>query len=373
MKLKQDPGDFIVEEIAAHALKPDGAYLLFLLEKRGMETFALLRSLSAQNNVPLREFGIAGLKDKHAVTRQYFTIPARYAFRTLHGRGFSITRQGYVDAPIHKGDLLGNRFLVTIRDIRQSELTALPARAAAVQRDGVPNYFDSQRFGSVIGGQFIAKHILNKGYEQAAKVYLTACAPSEPRRVKEEKRRILKSWHALAAISVRERQLAAVLRAYQKTASWEQAYLLIPAELRRMYMEAYRSYIWNECVKALLRRAVRDLFSVKYRLGDLLFYRHVKGKEMAQLPPAFPLAGRKGEYAPQEERIIKSVLEQEGVQRSALPARGGSRTTILQPKGLVLHAPEPDELNRKRWKVSLSCELPKGGYMTVVIKRLFAG
>ena len=84
MKLKQLPEDFKVEEMSSISIfKEKKGYKIYLLEKNGIETFSLLAYLSKKNKIPVKDFGIAGLKDRHAVTRQNFTIPSKYNIDTL--------------------------------------------------------------------------------------------------------------------------------------------------------------------------------------------------------------------------------------------------------------------------------------------------
>ena len=83
-----------------------------------------------------------------------------------------ITFLGYADKALELGDLTGNRFDITIRNIRKGELDGIKQKAKNISLIGVPNYFDSQRFGSVIGNEFIAKHLIKRNYEKAVKIYL---------------------------------------------------------------------------------------------------------------------------------------------------------------------------------------------------------
>ena len=76
MKLRQALEDFKVDEISRpQVLDSDGPYRLYILQKQGLDTFTLLAYLSKKLNVPYKEFGIAGLKDRHAITSQNLSIP----------------------------------------------------------------------------------------------------------------------------------------------------------------------------------------------------------------------------------------------------------------------------------------------------------
>jgi len=217
MKIKQLPEDFKVEEISEFAIKERGNYKLYALEKKTIETFSLLRYLSKKDKIPVSEFGIAGLKDKHAITKQYLTIPSKYSLATLHENNFRLTFLGCLDKKIELGDLKGNKFEITVRDIKKGELDGINQKSKDIELIGVPNYFDSQRFGSVIGNQFIAKFLIKKNYEHAVKVYLTGFTKFESGKVKQEKRLILQNWDNLSKLKIENNLLAMVIGEYKKT------------------------------------------------------------------------------------------------------------------------------------------------------------
>ena len=87
MKLRQLPEDFRVEEINSFKISKDKLpFKLYLLEKKSLESFSLLGYLSKINNIPLKDIGIAGLKDKHAITKQYITVPSKYDLKQFMRR-----------------------------------------------------------------------------------------------------------------------------------------------------------------------------------------------------------------------------------------------------------------------------------------------
>src|SRR3989338_6353037 len=290
MKLKQLPEDFKVEEIAdISTSKEKKDYKVYLLEKKGIETFSLLSYLSKKNKIPVKGFGIAGLKDRHAVTKQYFTIPSKYNINTLRENNFKIIFLGYSDKALELGDLKGNRFDITVRNIRKGELEGIRQKAKNIGIIGVPNYFDSQRFGSVINNKFVAKFLLKKDYEAAVKVYLTEFTKHESGKFKREKKLIAENWNNLSSISVKNHSLARVSNQYKKTKSWLQAYGQIPSNLKEIMVSAYQSYLWNECIKELLRRTInkKSLYSISYNIGTLLFYKNLSEEEIKKIPLTF--------------------------------------------------------------------------------------
>lgn len=149
--LRRENADFRVEEVPAYPLSGEGDFLFVQLEKSGHTTAHVLRELGTQLGVRDREIGVAGLKDRHAVTTQWVSLPAKVEPRlgtfTLEGvRVLDTTRHGN---KLGMGHLRGNRFVVRVRGAEgmagQAQATALELVAR-----GVPNYFGPQRFG--LGG-----------------------------------------------------------------------------------------------------------------------------------------------------------------------------------------------------------------------------
>ena len=386
MKLKQLPQDFKVEELSSVDISQENkGYKVYSLEKKGMETFSLLAYLSKKNNIPVRDFRIAGLKDRHAITNQKFTIPSKYGINTLIEPNFKITFLGYSDEPMKLGNLKANRFEIVVRAIKKDSLDGIKKKAAALKDFGVPNYFDSQRFGSVINNKFILKYILKKDYEGALKIYLTEFSKYESRKFKDEKRLIAENWPNLSKFNAKNGSIRKIVWTYNKTGSWLEAYKQIPANVREIMVSAYQSYLWNECVKEVLKRAVgiKELYSIKYNIGSLLFYKTLNEDQAKLIPAAFKTISDEITPSEFESRIIHKILDKEHLKIGdfAIKQETGNffktheRDVILRPMNLYISDPQADEINDKgsksMFKVKLSFELPKGSYATMITKRIF--
>jgi tRNA pseudouridine13 synthase len=386
MKLRQQPSDFKVEEISEFSIsKTKRDYKLFLLEKTGLETFSLIQYLSKQNNIPAYEFCVAGLKDKHAETRQHMTLPSKYDLRTLREQSFKITFLGYVDSKIKLGDLTSNKFEITVREVLKGELDGIYQKAKNISDIGVPNYFDSQRFGSAIYKEFIAKEVMLKNYEKAVKIYQTQISKSEKKFIKEDKKSILANWTDLTKAKVFNGQLRTVVDEYILTKSWLSAYKKIPGSLREIFDSAYQSYLWNECIKTIIRQNVESkaVYSVEYTLGTLLFYKRLTGKEASSIPKTFQTISDELVPHDNEKKIIEKVLTREGITISDFKIKEATgnffksreRQVIIKPQGFSVSNPQIDDVNDKgrenRYMIKVKFTLPKASYATIVIKRLF--
>jgi len=386
MKLKQQPDDFIVEEIPSFEVSSEkDEHTVFLLEKQEIDTFDAIRLIAKKLRISLFELGYAGLKDKHALARQYISIPTRYNVQNQNIDSLTLSFIGYHRKKIKIGDLVGNRFTITVRDVSENELADVSCRAATIPMSGVPNYFDSQRFGSVIDREFIGKYLILKKYDNAVKQYLTAYQKSEPKKIKDEKRKILSHWNDLSTVRLFNKALAEVVKEYLKTSDWRSAYRKIPAHLREMYVNAYQSYLWNECVKEILKEHVekKKLYSVEYAIGALLFYVNLSEDEQKKIPGTFLTISETVTLSYDEQQIVDRILTKEGLTLVdfAIESETGNffktrpRQVLLIPEDFTMSKPVRDEINSKgntqRFKIQVSFSLPKGSYATLVTKRLF--
>jgi len=153
-KLKQKPEDFIVEEISLYKAKEKGRYCYFLLEKKDYNTEKVIQNLARYFNIPRKNFGYAGSKDKRAVTKQYCSVKGK--INDTEFDGFKIKVKGYIDNPVSLGDHSGNKFTIVIRNIDK-----LPKK-----KKEFINYFGEQRFGK--HNFEIGVSILKKDFEKAA-------------------------------------------------------------------------------------------------------------------------------------------------------------------------------------------------------------
>ena len=180
MKLKQKPEDFRVEEIAQPPLGA-GGFALYRLAKESLGTPEAVGAICRAWRLKREAIAVGGLKDRHAVTRQYVSIE-NGPRRRLNQTNFSLEYLGQTSRPFESSDISANRFEIVIRDLVAPEVEKITALLPIVVEAGVPNYFDDQRFGSVIGhGDFLAKAIMLGDYERALRLALAAPYPHDRR------------------------------------------------------------------------------------------------------------------------------------------------------------------------------------------------
>lgn len=144
------PEDFRVEEIDAFEASGEGEHLLLTVVKRGMNTAFAAARIAEWAGVAEAAIGYAGLKDRHAVTRQRFSVhlPRRIApdIDALQSGELRVVAHAWHAKKLPRGALAGNRFALVLREVR-GERDAIDARLQTIAMCGVPNYFGEQRFG----------------------------------------------------------------------------------------------------------------------------------------------------------------------------------------------------------------------------------
>ncbi len=145
--LKQQPEDFLVEEIPAYAPCGDGEHLFLWIEKRCLTTDALTQHLARTLGVAKRDIGVAGLKDRQAITRQHVSVPASCEARleSVATDFIRILNAQRHTNKLRTGHTAGNRFSILIRDVTAPEHAA--PILARLRASGFSNYFGPQRFG----------------------------------------------------------------------------------------------------------------------------------------------------------------------------------------------------------------------------------
>lgn len=148
---KQRPEDFQVEEVLGFEPAGEGEHLFLWVEKRGLNTNEVLRELATCYGIAPKELGVAGLKDRQALTRQWVSLPLAVKQEFDPGRlqhpDIRILRAERHQRKLKRGVHKGNRFRITLRQLQGSQET-LTERLEQIRRQGVPNYFGPQRFGA---------------------------------------------------------------------------------------------------------------------------------------------------------------------------------------------------------------------------------
>jgi tRNA pseudouridine13 synthase len=318
------PETFFVEEIAAYPPCGEGPHTFLWVEKKGLGTPEAVRRLARALEVPERDLGYAGLKDRHATTRQWISVPAvaPEVALAVSGSELRVLEARRHGNKLRTGHLRGNRFEVVLTEVEPAEGAALAAELAALGRQGLPNTFGPQRFGAA--GDNVAVGL-------------------------------------------------AILRGERRERDGRR---------RRLMLSAVQSEIFN---RALARRAAGGLLRV--RPGDVLQKTASGGMfvtedpardqlrvDAGELVPTGPMPGsREMEPPPGSEAALleDQAVAEVGVTRAELAGAGrelpGARRPVLIPVTLDDPAVVPDAALRT---LRLRFALPAGSYATVVLAAL---
>jgi len=391
MRLKVRPEDFTVRESWRFDEVHGGGYQVYAMDKQKLTTFQAVERLATKLGVPRSAVSFCGLKDKQGRTEQLIAIhgPTAVSFQEPD---LKLRLVGETDHPLSAKNTTSNRFSVTVRDLLPAEVERIPESLAEVNRLGVVNYFDSQRFGHIKHGQgFIAKDLLKGEWEHA--LHNLIAQPSDLDKTDDAKLKGFwkEHWGAWRSHGPKPDQrtfhILRVLR--ERPTDFKGAFLTIEPRYRALILFTYQSYLWNEGVKLFLLELFprKSLVQIPYQVGALLFPREAPAA-LARLlrEENFPLLGPDSvEKLPAgsgpaaalrkavEETLRREKLTLPGLSIPNAPLffKHEERPLTVVPGKLSAGPAEPDEYFPGKLRVRLSFTLPSGSYATLVVRRLF--
>ncbi len=168
--LKAEPADFVVNEVLGFELAGSGEHLYLNVQKTRANTDEIARLLESVYAVTSKDVGLSGMKDRQAVTSQWFSVVTplnhdllEHAFADFNTdyKQATLLRANRHSRKLRRGAHTGNNFQITLRDVQPAsgnpdELrAALEKRITYIREQGFPNYIGPQRFG--IGGQNLVR------------------------------------------------------------------------------------------------------------------------------------------------------------------------------------------------------------------------
>jgi tRNA pseudouridine13 synthase len=282
-RLRVDPADFRVREVEAASPAPleadvgDYPHLLVRATLRGWDTNDFAKRLSDALGASRERVSWAGTKDKHAVTTQLFTIRGVSPADLPQIRDVEIEPLGRLGRALRFGDLLGNEFRIRVREAdhpdRADAVTAALhdfGGGEAPASVGVPNVFGNQRFGSRRPVTHrVGESVVRGEWREAVLAYLGSPTEHEPaatrtarRVVDEEAARDEPDWgRALEAmpryLGFERSMLHRLVESGGETgADFRRALEAVPANLQRMFVNAFQSFLFNRMLSRRLERGL---------------------------------------------------------------------------------------------------------------------
>ncbi len=317
--VRQCLAEFVVREQLRLSPSGSGEHLWLHIRKQGLTTLEVARRIARAAGTGLREVGYAGLKDRHALVEQWFSVPAP---RTTDCRwqsladGVELLASVRHGQKLRQGALAGNAFAIVVREVR-GRPEQLQDALTRLRREGFPNYFGEQRFGlgaanverarvMFVGRQRVRDHFLRGLYLSAARAQI----------------------------------FNKVLAARVSTGSWRSA---LPGE-------------------ALMLAGTRSFFLVQGVDQDI-----AQRLETGDLHPSGPLWGE-GEppTGAQVRALEERVAADEAILRDGLAAAGLAHAR--RPLRVIPQALEAQWLDRQALR--LCFRLPPGSYATACMRSL---
>ena len=148
--IRTSPEDFKVDEKFAFDFTGEGEHALIHIEKTDTNTDWLARQIAEVSGLKKGDISYAGLKDRNAVTTQWFSVwlPGKPSpdWSLLNSENVKVLDSCRHNRKLRRGSLLGNQFTLVVRNI-EGDASDLEYRMDTIKKNGVPNYFGEQRFG----------------------------------------------------------------------------------------------------------------------------------------------------------------------------------------------------------------------------------
>ena len=184
-KLRTIPEDFIVHELYRYPLESnEGLYSIAEVSSKNWETHTLVRELAKRLRISRKRISFAGTKDKRAHSTQLMSFydVSKDLLSQLKIKDVEVTNIYKADTPVRIGDLYGNRFTITIRNIDKNiqKRNIIPMLDCLKEYSGFPNFFGVQRFGMIRPiNHLIGRSLIDGDYETAVMTYLARPFPGE--------------------------------------------------------------------------------------------------------------------------------------------------------------------------------------------------
>ncbi|MDA3855177.1 MAG: tRNA pseudouridine(13) synthase TruD [Candidatus Woesearchaeota archaeon] len=384
MKLKQIPQDFIVDEIFDLDIFKDRdeerkqPYYYFKLTKTNYNQMNALQKIARTFNTSKKLVHFSGIKDKVGVTSQLVSVyginEENYQTNLDFFNNQEDLKLEFIDkfkSRINLGDNLGNRFSITVRDLEDEDLERAKKNLISLQKDGVLNYFDEQRFGYANNSHIVGRYVLQNNLQSAVKEILT----SLPNKTQSELminfvKTVKENWEGIVSQDLE--MIDKVLEATPRYLENEQKILQhlkkhkndfpggfkrIHKKIRTLYINAYQSYIFNETILKLkeenLLENYKELSLIDFNSNETLDAKILE--------------------------IVSKMIQEDNLtfENFKLPSMPELKLTDVKrdirifPKDLTIQETSDDDLNENKKKVIITFDLGSGQYATNVVKQLF--
>lgn len=403
-ELRQEIEDFIVKEISNREEGSSGKQLILELTKSNWDMHHLVRDMSRKLGISQKRISFAGTKDKRAKTTQKISIYdlKEEEIENFYLRDVELKVIGRSARSVELGDLFGNEFVITVRDIEYGpeELKAILDGITAQIRasGGVPNFFGIQRFGAARPvTHLVGREILQGDFEKAALTYIARSFPDEQEDAREVRDRVWDTHdfaEGLKIYPLRLRHERAMMHyLVENPGDYAGSFTVLAHNISKMFVHAWQSYMFN---RIICRRIEEGLPLDAAVPGDVVCFKNKEGlpdvsktqqvteenlegmNNLVKRRRAFvtaPLIGYDTPLASEVPgKIEREIFEEAGIPAGSFRVKGLPELASAGLRREILLHCEPsfeiseDELNPGKSKAVLSFMLPKGSYATTVLR-----
>ncbi len=374
--IKQQPEDFIVQEIDNEgrcyrincSQMRDGAtgkFVHFVLQKRDWSTNDAMRVISKKLRMSAKRFNFAGTKDKMSVSTQLcsgFAVK-REDVLAVRMKDIWINGAWYANDKVRLGQLLGNRFEITVR----GQSVDAKEKVAKIQKelDGkTTNYFGEQRFGSTRRNTHkIGEKILQEDMEAAVRLYLLDSEGENNEKAKQARKQLEEHGDYAAALREFPKHLRFERTLLEHLAKNQRdhagALRKLPRTLLLMFIHAYQSDIFNQSLSERIGEGKLEKEEGEYFCDETFGFPDIEKKREDGW-----LVGKLIGYETRLNEREKALLEKAGIAQSAFKL---PHMPEIHSKGTyrTLMAPLKDfSFNESKF----AFDLPSGSYATVALR-----
>ena len=365
-KIRAESKDFQVTELISekiqNSINDQNGYAVYNLKKKKIDTNHALSGIFRQKGIRLKSLG---LKDASAITEQFVCSGNKgRAIENFSTDKYSLEHLGFVKKPLSKKDMIGNHFKLKITGCQNglSDFT---------EHDKVLNFYGYQRFGSKRPvTHLIGKAILQRDFKKAVDLILSFTSPYDSKENTEIREKLSddenygKYFDKVPLQMDIERM---VLREMIEHGEPIRAIRIIPVSLRRFYVQAYQSFIFNQSLSAAFLDG-ENLFEAQS--GDVCFDSHsiigkyVKGSDQKL---ALPFVGYSYYKKTRFDFQISKILELEEIspkdffikEMQEVSSEGGFRQAAIKCSEYESHGDDVVEFS-----------LSRGSFATILLREI---
>lgn len=383
--IKRRAEDFFVQEVPLYEPSGEGEHVYCEIQKVETTTFQAIDRIARALNVPARDIGYAGMKDAHAVTRQVLSIrgTTEQAVMGLNWPDLTVQWAARHGNKLRLGHLAGNRFAVKIREVRPADVVKLKPVLRELQQRGMPNYFGQQRFGRRGDNDQLGAALVRGDEQRVLQLLLGTpdAALDSPPQLKARQlfdeadyEGAMKQWPRQSGM---ERRL---LARFIKTGNAAAAVRMVEERMRRLWVSALQSKLFNEVVARRIQeldRVMRGDLAWKHDNGACFRVESVETEQPRcaafEISPTGPLLGYRMTLADEKPgEIEQSVFAEAGLTPGEfrLPGRdkvkGARRPLRVKPTDVELAA----GVDEHGEHITVAFTLPAGSFATVLLGEL---